>query len=59
MAIDEDEEPSVEEQNERPLKQHQKTKFPVVLTTYQLVINDRAELARYHWASSLLTRATG
>ena len=49
MAIDEDDEPLVEEQNERPLKPHQKTNFPVVLTTYQLVINDRAELARYHW----------
>ncbi|KAI0682499.1 SNF2 family N-terminal domain-containing protein [Cerioporus squamosus] len=47
MAIDED--PSAEEQNEHPLKPHQKTNFPVVLTTYQIVINDRAELAKYHW----------
>ena len=39
MATDED------EQNERPLKPHQKTNFPVVLTTYQLVINDRAARA--------------
>ncbi|RPD67724.1 hypothetical protein L226DRAFT_496368 [Lentinus tigrinus ALCF2SS1-7] len=44
-----DEEPSAEQQNEHPLKPHQKTNFPVVLTTYQIVINDRAELARYHW----------
>ncbi|RPD53898.1 hypothetical protein L227DRAFT_589139 [Lentinus tigrinus ALCF2SS1-6] len=44
-----DEEPSAEQQNEHPLKPHQKTNFPVVLTTYQIVINDRAELAKYHW----------
>ncbi|KAI0643363.1 SNF2 family N-terminal domain-containing protein [Trametes meyenii] len=30
-------------------QQRQTTSFPVVLTTYQIIINDRAELSKYHW----------
>lgn len=49
IRVDEEVPPPVEERNETPLKPHQKTNFPVVLTTYQIIINDRAELAKYHW----------
>ena len=49
MVVDEEIPPPAEERNKHALKPHQKTNFPVVLTTYQIVINDRAELARYHW----------
>ncbi|KAI0370750.1 hypothetical protein BV20DRAFT_966264 [Pilatotrama ljubarskyi] len=49
MVVDEGKPLTAEERNETPLKPHQKTNFPVVLTTYQIVINDRAELAKYHW----------
>ncbi len=49
MTVDEEIPAAAEERNEVPLKPHQKTNFPVVLTTYQIIINDRAELAKYHW----------
>ncbi|KAI8977792.1 SNF2 family N-terminal domain-containing protein [Trametes punicea] len=49
LAVDEAIPKPAEERNETPLKPNQKTNFPVVLTTYQIVINDRAELAKYHW----------
>ena len=31
------------------LPPHQKTTFPVVLTTYEMIIKDRNEFAAYHW----------
>ncbi|KAH9914362.1 SNF2 family N-terminal domain-containing protein [Epithele typhae] len=49
MVVDEGIPPPAEQRNKRPLKPHQRTNFPVVITTYQVVINDRAELAKYHW----------
>ena len=49
MTVDEDVPPLVEKRNKKPLKPHQKTNFPVVLTTYDMVINDRVHLAKYHW----------
>ncbi|KAI0773135.1 SNF2 family N-terminal domain-containing protein [Trametes elegans] len=49
MTVDEAVPPPAAERNKIPLKPHQRTNFPVVLTTYQIVINDRAELAKYHW----------
>lgn len=33
----------------RPLPPHQKTNFPVVITTYEMIIKDRAHLLNYHW----------
>lgn len=39
-----------EEEIERPdLPPNQKTTFPVVLTTFEIVMKDRAELSMYHW----------
>ena len=49
MTVDEDKPLPADQRNKIPLKPHQKTNFPVVVTTYQVVINDRAELAKYHW----------
>ncbi|KAI1793755.1 SNF2 family N-terminal domain-containing protein [Ganoderma leucocontextum] len=49
MTIDEEIPAPAEERNKHPLKPHQRTNFPVVLTTYQIIINDRAELSHYHW----------
>lgn len=33
----------------RALPPHQKTNFPVVITTYEMVIRDRAPLSEYYW----------
>ena len=49
MTVDEEIPPPAEQRNKHPLKPHQRTNFPVVLTTYQIIINDRAELSHYHW----------
>ena len=49
ITVDEELPKSAAERNKVPLKPHQTTNFPVVITTYQIVINDRAELAKYHW----------
>lgn len=35
--------------SDKPLPPHQKTNFPVVITTYEMVIKDRAHLVNYHW----------
>ncbi|PIL34554.1 hypothetical protein GSI_03332 [Ganoderma sinense ZZ0214-1] len=49
MTVDEEIPPPAEQRNKHPLKPLQRTNFPVVLTTYQMIINDRAELSRFHW----------
>ena len=38
---------SSNDNEELPL--NQKTTFPVVLTTYEMIIKDRDELAKYRW----------
>ena len=38
-----------DEKDPKPLPPHQKTTFPVVITTYEMVIKDRDELAAYRW----------
>ena len=38
-----------DEKDSKPLPPHQKTTFPVVITTYEMVIKDRDELAAYRW----------
>lgn len=43
---DEDEQP---EDPDSHLPPHQKTTFPVVITTYEIVMRDRAELGMYRW----------
>ncbi|KAI0668217.1 SNF2 family N-terminal domain-containing protein [Trametes maxima] len=42
-------EDSITVEEDKPPQQLQTTDFPVVLTTYQIIINDRAELSKYHW----------
>nr|VWO94954.1 Uncharacterized protein [Ganoderma boninense] len=49
MTVDEEIPPPAEQRNRHALRPLQRTNFPVVLTTYQMIINDRAELARVHW----------
>ncbi|KAM5545483.1 hypothetical protein V8D89_000521 [Ganoderma adspersum] len=49
MTVDEEIPLPAEQRNKHPLRPLQRTNFPVVLTTYQMIINDRAELSRYHW----------
>ncbi len=49
MTVDEEIPLPAEQRNKHSLKPHQRTNFPVVLTTYQMIINDRAELSNYHW----------
>ncbi|KAL6306502.1 SNF2 family N-terminal domain-containing protein [Sparassis latifolia] len=54
--VEEDEEPmEVDDKagtstvTSQPLPPHQKTNFPVVITTYEMIMKDRAQLERYAW----------
>lgn len=55
MAIDEDVPRGASsstrspKKSQRPLPPHQKTNFPVMITTYEMIIKDRRALSKFHW----------
>ncbi|KZT01956.1 uncharacterized protein LAESUDRAFT_738942 [Laetiporus sulphureus 93-53] len=49
VKAEQDEENTPSEPTEHKLPPHQRTNFPVVVTTYEMIIRDRAQLAEYYW----------